>query len=62
VRVFGRLPHPGRAGRVHVVERATEQEGVTCLFMRNADEAYFERLFRNMFVDATLFTLLEGAE
>jgi len=47
-------------GRVHVVDRVTRQEDLTCLFIRGGDEAYFGRLFRDVFVDATLFTLLEG--
>jgi len=46
-------------GRVHVVERVVCQENLTCLFIRGGDEAYFGRLFRDVFVDATLFTLLE---
>jgi len=47
-------------GRVHTVERVTRQEDLTCLFIRNGDAAYFGRLFRDVLVDATLFTLLEG--
>lgn len=47
-------------GNVHVVERVTQQEEITCLFIRNGDAAYFGRLFRDIFVDATLFCLLEG--
>ena len=47
-------------GNVHIVERVSQQEDLTCLFIRNGDAAYFGRLFRDIFVDATLFTLLEG--
>ncbi len=47
-------------GEVHVVESVTVQEDVTCLFLRDADAGYFERMFRDVFVDATRFTLLEG--
>jgi hypothetical protein len=47
-------------GAVHVVERVTMQEDLTCLFLRDADAEYFERMFRDVFVDATRFTLLEG--
>jgi hypothetical protein len=47
-------------GRVHIVEFVTEQEGLICLFVRGGDEEYFGRLFRDVLVDASLFTLLEG--
>ena len=46
-------------GNTHVVVQVTEQEGLTCLYLRDADTAYFERLFRNVLLDATLFTLIE---
>ena len=45
-------------GNTHVVAQVTEQEGITCLYLRDGDAAYFERLFRNVLLDATLFTLL----
>ncbi len=48
-------------GREHEVERVTRQEDLTCLFIRNGDAVYFERLFRNVLVDATLFSLVEEA-
>ncbi len=47
-------------GEVHIIEFVTEQEGLICLFVRSGDEVYFGRLFRDVLVDATLFTLLEG--
>lgn len=47
-------------GRVHTVARVSRQEGMTCLYLGQADAAYFERLFRDVLVDATRFTLLEG--
>ena len=46
-------------GNTHVVLQVTEQEGLTCLYLRDADTDYFERLFRNVMLDATLFMLLE---
>ncbi|HNX61838.1 MAG TPA: hypothetical protein PKN45_04275 [Candidatus Limiplasma sp.] len=49
-------------GAVHLVEHVTRQEDLTCLFIRNGDAAYFDRLFRNIRVDATLFVLLERDE
>ena len=45
-------------GAVHTVQSVSEQEGLTVLYLRDGDAAYFERLFRDIFVDATLFTLL----
>lgn len=47
-------------GRVHTVSRVSRQEGMTCLYLCDGDAAYFERLFRDVMVDATHFTLLEG--
>ena len=44
-------------GRVHEVESVTRQDGLICLFIRNGDATYFGRLFRDVLVDATLFTL-----
>lgn len=45
-------------GNVHAIDSISEQEGLTCLFIRGEQEAnYFQRLFRNVCVDATLFTL-----
>jgi hypothetical protein len=48
-------------GKEHEVERVICQEDLTCLFIRSGNAAYFERLFRNILVDATLFTLVEEA-
>ena len=45
-------------GAVHQVERVVRQEDLTLLFLRGGDAEYFGRLFRNVMVDATLFTLL----
>ena len=45
-------------GTVHVVEHVSNQEELTILYLRGADASYFERLFRDVLVDATLFTLL----
>ena len=46
-------------GNEHVVARVSTQDGLTVLLLENGDEAYFGRLFRDIFVDATLFTLVE---
>lgn len=46
-------------GREHVVERVSRQEELTVLFLRGANAAYFGRLFRDVLVDATLFTLMQ---
>lgn len=48
-------------GLEHVVEYVTRQDDLTCLFIRNGDANYFGRLFRDVLVDATLFTLLTEA-
>jgi len=45
-------------GATHVVEYITRQDGLICLFLRDADADYFGRLLRDVKVDATLFTLL----
>ena len=45
-------------GAVHLVDRVVHEEELTLLFLRGGDAEYFGRLFRNIFVDATLFTLL----
>lgn len=47
-------------GAVHVVDQVTRQDGLTGLLLRRGDAIYFERLFRDVLVDATLFTLLES--
>ncbi|NLI20394.1 MAG: hypothetical protein GX418_02420 [Clostridiales bacterium] len=45
-------------GTVHVVAQITRQEGLVCLLIQGGDADYFGRLFRNIRLDATLFTLL----
>ena len=45
-------------GAVHTVEYVDQKEDLTVLFIRSGDANYFGRLFRNVTVDATLFTLL----
>ncbi len=44
-------------GNVHCVERVSCHEGLTCLFLRDEQANYFRRLFRDVRVDATLFSL-----
>ena len=43
-------------GKVHTVVRVQEQDGIWVLLVEGGDLAYFERLFRDVKVDATLFT------
>ena len=47
-------------GTVHTVQRVSRQEGMICLYLPDAETAYMERLLRDVRVDATRFTLLEG--
>ena len=47
-------------GAVHTVQRVSRQEGMVCLYLPDAETAYIERLLRDVRVDATRFTLLEG--
>jgi hypothetical protein len=49
-------------GNVHIVESVGSQEGLATLFIRGGNAGYFGRLFRDVFVDATLFTLLDPEE
>ena len=42
-------------GNVHLVASVTREEHVYTLFLPGSDAAYFERLFRNIFVDARKF-------
>jgi len=51
----------GRGG-VHVVDSVGSQEGLATLFIRGGNADYFRRLFRDVFVDATLFTLEEAKD
>ena len=48
-------------GRGHVVSAVTMQDGLCMLHLPQGEAAYFERLFRDVRVDATLFTLVEDA-
>lgn len=48
-------------GKEHAVEAVTEQEGLYTLHLPQGEPAYFERLFRNIRVDATLFTVKADA-
>ena len=45
-------------GNVHTVETVGTQEPLTTLFIRDGSLNYFERLFRDIRIDATLFTIL----
>ena len=52
------LLRPGQAltdaqGKRHELKKITVQEDVCLLHIPAGDPAYFERLFRNIFVDAT---------
>lgn len=50
-------------GNAHTVESVGNYEGLAALFIRGDHAAYFRRLFRDVFVDATLFRVEEtGAE
>lgn len=42
--------------QTHIVTAASEQDGLYTFHLAHGDAAYFERLFRNIRVDATLFT------
>jgi hypothetical protein len=61
------IPAPGARlkdarGKEHTVTQITPQEDMFSLFIENGDLAYFERLFRDVRIDATAFELLpEGA-
>lgn len=50
-----------RAGARAVVSAVTMQDGPVLLHLPQGEAAYFERLFRDVRVDATLFTLVEDA-
>ncbi|HPJ02497.1 MAG TPA: hypothetical protein PKU80_06630 [Candidatus Limiplasma sp.] len=45
-------------GNVHTVKRVGTQEALVTLYIEGGDLNYFERLFRDIRIDATLFTLL----
>ena len=42
-------------GAIHEVAAVTFEQHVYTLFIPGGDAAYFERLFRNIFVDARVF-------
>lgn len=48
-------------GGVHALTAVTVQDGVFMLHLSDGDAAYFERLFRDVRVDATLFLAQEDA-
>ncbi len=43
-------------GNAHTVDSVSIHEGLGSLYLRSGNAAYFQRLFRDIFVDATLFT------
>ena len=45
-------------GNVYTVETVGAQETLTTFFIRDGSVNYFERLFRDIRIDATLFILL----
>ena len=47
-------------GRLHTVSSVTPQESWLMLFIESSDPAYFERLFRDVRLDATVFEVYEG--
>ena len=47
-------------GNVYRVDTVSDHEGLTCLLIRGGNADYFRRLFRNVLLDATLFTLDEA--
>ena len=48
-------------GHEHAVSAVSVQDGLCTLHLPQGEAAYFERLFRDVRVDATLFTLVEDA-
>lgn len=47
-------------GNTHTVHSVSCQDGLSSLYIRSGQASYFRRLFRDVFVDATLFTLAES--
>lgn len=47
-------------GNRHALKAVTEQDGVFMLHLPHGETAYFERLFRDVRIDATLFTTEEA--
>lgn len=46
-------------GREHVIARVDRQEDITTLLIEGVETAYFERLFRDVRIDATAFELIK---
>lgn len=46
-------------GQEHTVSRIDRQEDLITLLIEGGDAAYFERLFRDVRVDATAFDIVE---
>ena len=46
-------------GRVHTVASVSSEGALSTLHIPDGEASYFERLFRNIFVDATLFEEVE---
>ena len=63
-----KVPRPGCRlkdvkGQEHIISRVTPQDGMVMLLVEGGDIAYFDRLFRDVRVDATLFWIVkESAE
>lgn len=49
-------------GKAHSLQAVSMEDGVYMLHLPQGEAAYFERLFRNIRVDATLFTFEPGKE
>lgn len=49
-------------GGLHVVDRIERDEALVSLYVSGGSANYFERLFRNVLIDATLFALVSEAE
>lgn len=47
-------------GKAHSLQAVSMEDGVYMLHLPQGEAAYFERLFRNIRVDATLFTFEPG--
>ena len=44
-------------GNVHIVDSVSCHEGLSSVFIRGDHANYFQRLFRDVFVDGTLFAV-----
>ena len=58
------VPHDGMKlrdakGNIHHVSLVTREENVYTLLLPEGNAAYFERLFRNIFIEACLFEEVE---